>query len=135
MVTGPRPHCVVESGLTVASVTHTDLCICFRLSHMKEASEGSNTVGGRADLRGRGLASGHQAHQSPCGPLHSVSAAPASSPLHKQPLFISLACCRGFLALNSASDQACTSVFVCLCVHPYICQSNYVQSELRLIIQ
>lgn len=54
------------------------------------------TACGRADLRGRGLASGHQAHHSPCGLLHSVLAASASSPLHKQQLFISLACCLAF---------------------------------------
>lgn len=63
---------------------------------MKEASQSFYTVGGRADLRGRGLASGHQAHQSPCGLLHSVTAASASSSFHKQQLFISLACCWTF---------------------------------------
>ena len=92
-----------------------------------------STVSGGADLRGAGLASGHQAHHSPCGRLHSVTAASASSPLHKQQLFIPPAGCWASFTLNSAFDRA--FLFVCQCAHPYVCQSNYVQLKLGLIIQ
>lgn len=89
--------------------------------------EAHQSVGGRADLSGGGLAAGHA---SPCGPLLSGRTAFTSGPLHKQPLFIHR---RPAVAIFSPKTlpPACTHTRVC----GRLRQSDYVQLNLGSIIQ
>lgn len=137
------PYTAVKAELT------EPLLYLFKAVTCEAGRSKLHTACGGADLRGRGLAPGHQAHHSPCGLLHSVIAASASSPLHKQQLFISLACCLAFLALNSASDRpipsvcasvrarmaACVSVCWGVCMSKQLCATetpiNYSVWEVR----
>ncbi len=88
----------------------------------EEGQSKLHTVSVRADLRGRGLASGHQAYQESLrSPPQCQSRFCQQSPPQTTAIYIT-SLLLGFLALNSDSDCVCTCALVRLC--PRLCMSK-----------